>query len=70
MNPQAKQAGVIETAFLAGVEANLDRARGSLLPGETWTWTEQDQTDRVLEIMSQARLYDQDMLHQLPSNAS
>ncbi len=57
-----------ETDFLAGVEANLETAKGTLLRGSTWQLTRDDETDRLRALMARHRNYDREKLKSLPAN--
>ena len=47
MNEAVRFALQVEADFLAGVEANLEHARGGQLPGSIWRGADYDQTDRL-----------------------
>lgn len=70
MNPHAARAAVVEQTYLAGVEAKLGAARERLMPGASWQWTTLDEELRVRELMSEARVFDRDILARMPKNRS
>jgi hypothetical protein len=68
MNESVRQALRVETEFLAGVESNLDRARGRLLPGSSFKTARQDEVDRLRRIMLDQQVYDRQRMAKLPHN--
>ncbi len=69
ISPEARRAGEIEAAFLAGVESNLNQARSTRLRGTHWDWTTRSQEDHLRRLMADRRQHDRDLLRALPRNA-
>ena len=63
-----KQALRIETEFLSGAEANIERAKGSHLRGSIWRIVRDDDAESLRAYMATNRNYDRDLLKQLPHN--
>jgi hypothetical protein len=57
-----------ESAYLAGVEGNLEAAKGVHLQGSRWRTVRFDQSDRLRALMAQHRNYDRNRLKELPQN--
>ncbi len=57
-----------ESAYLAGVEANLEAAKGKHLQGRVWQTARHDDSDRLRALMAGARVYDREKLKTLPHN--
>ncbi len=57
-----------EAAFLAGVEANLERAKGRLLPGRFWTMLRGDQGDELRAQLKAHHRHAPSVIDQLPRN--
>ncbi len=57
-----------EMDFLSGVGDKLDAAKGKHLSGSIWKRADNDESDRVRELMAKARCYDRERLKSLPSN--
>ncbi len=70
MNPHAARAAELETAFLTGVEANLNAAKGARLRGTRWRWQTRDQNDRVRDLLAARGEYDRELLRILPRNGA
>ncbi len=68
MSSDAVKALQCETEFLAGVEANLESAKGKLLRGSQWQWSRHDDVDRLKGLMAESRNYDRELLKSLPAN--
>lgn len=68
MNELAKHSKQVETEFLAGVELNLERAKGRLLKGTQWERTSHDENERVRALMAQRQKTDRKLLNELPQN--
>lgn len=58
----------METEFLAGVEANLENAKGKQLRGDWWQTVRDDESDALRAMMASRRMYDRELLKQLPHN--
>lgn len=59
-----------ESAFLAGVSANLKTAGGRVVDGSWFKVEDRDQAERVRTIMADRRVYDRDKFNQLPHGRS
>lgn len=70
MNPHAIRVAELESAFLAGAEANLNGAKGRRLHGSRWTWTTRSQEDRLRARLVEQGRYDRELLRTLPKGAS
>ncbi|GMV96759.1 MAG: hypothetical protein HRF43_06265 [Phycisphaerae bacterium] len=70
MNEHARRALEVETAFLAGAEANLNQAKGRRLPGSLWTWTTRSQEERVRNRLVELGRWDREALKTLPKNVT
>lgn len=70
MNLQAQRAGDLEAAFLAGVEANLNRVKGTRLPGSAWSWMTRSDEEHLRELMAKAGRFDRDLLARLPKGTT
>ena len=57
-----------EAAFLAGVEAKLESAKGKQLQGSIWRTARHDAGDRLRALMASHRVYDRERLKELPHN--
>lgn len=68
LNADAPEALRVETEFLAGVEANLEQAKGKQLRGDRWQMVRDDDGDAVRAMMAMRRVYDRELLKQLPHN--
>ncbi len=68
MTVDAAKALQYETEFLSGVDANLEGAKGKLLRGSIWQRARHDETDHLRALMAKNRMYDRDMLRNLPAN--
>ncbi|MCO6435946.1 MAG: hypothetical protein J5J06_02535 [Phycisphaerae bacterium] len=68
MTIDAGKALQLEADFLAGVEANLDAAKGRQLRGSIWERSQNDEGDRLRALMAEHRNYDRERLRSLPSN--
>ncbi len=68
LNPGAAAALRAETEFLAGVEVNLEAAKGRQLRGDRWTTVRDDDGDALRAAMAGRRMYDRELLKQLPHN--
>lgn len=64
----AAQAFQLETAFLSGVEANLESAKGVHLRGTIWQRSHSDDGDALRAALAANRVYDRERLKSLPSN--
>jgi hypothetical protein len=62
----AEQALEVESAFLAGVQANLKMAGSQVIAGTTFAREEHDQADRVRAAMVDRRIYDRKRYDALP----
>lgn len=70
MNAHAAKAAELESAFLAGAEANLNQAKGRRLSGSRWTWTTRSQEERLRAKLIEYGCYDRELLRGLPKNTS
>lgn len=70
MNEHAIRAAEVESAFLAGAEANLNQAKGRRLPGTQWTWTTRCQDEKVRARLIEQGLGDRELLRRLPKNTT
>jgi hypothetical protein len=70
VNDHAAKAAELESAFLAGAEANLNAAKGRRLLGSRWTWTTRSQEDRLRAKLVEQGRYDRELLRRLPKNTS
>lgn len=68
LTPEAKQAHRCETAFLSGVGANFEAAKGKQLRGTIWHRVQDDESDRLRAVMARRRMYDRELLKSLPCN--
>ncbi len=68
MNTDAAKAFQHETDFLAGVESNLEAAKGKQLRGSIWQVTRDDESDRLRALLASNRIYDREKLKSLPAN--
>lgn len=57
-----------ETAFLSGVESNLEAAKGKQFRGTIWKRTADDDIDRLKALMASHRNYDREALRSMPAN--
>lgn len=57
-----------ESAYLAGVQPNLEAAKGKLLTGSIWRTARNDESDRLRGLMAKHRVYDRQRLKELPHN--
>ncbi len=57
-----------EAEFLAGVEVNLEAAKGRQLRGDRWTTVRDDDSDALRAAMASRHMYDRELLKQLPHN--
>jgi len=69
-NVRATRAAEVEALFLAGVEANLRQAAGTILDGSQWSETHRSQDRRVRSAMRDAGLHDREILRSMPKNAA
>ena len=58
----------IENQFLTGVWANIEDAKGRHLRGTLWETVAEDDSDALRALMASKRLYDRELLRQLPHN--
>jgi len=70
VNAHAAKAAELESAFLAGAEANLNQAKGRRLSGSRWTWTTRCQEERLRAKLIEQGCYDRELLRGLPKNTS
>ena len=68
MDAAAAEALRAETEFLAGVEANLEDAKGRRLRGDRWQTVRDDDSDALRAMMAGRRMYDREWLKRLPQN--
>jgi hypothetical protein len=68
MSSDAVKALQCETDFLSGVKNNLEAAKGKVLRGVIWQWSEHDEKARLKGLMAEHRNYDYDLLQTLPAN--
>lgn len=68
MNPDIAAALRCETDFLAGVDANLEAAKGRHFRGTIWQRAQFDESDRLRALMAANRLFDRELLKSFPSN--
>lgn len=68
MSVEANKALQYETAFLSGVEANFEAAKGKHFRGSIWQRSQNDEVDRLKALMASHRNYDREMLKSLPAN--
>ncbi len=64
----AERALQIETEFLSGVEANIERAKGGLLRGSIWQTARHDEELPLRAMMARHRRHDRALLKQMPRN--
>jgi hypothetical protein len=57
-----------ETAFLSGVETNLEAAKGRDLRGSIWQRSQSDESDRLRALLASNRIFDRERLKALPAN--
>lgn len=67
MNPAAERFRELESAFLAGVQANI-REAGERVAGKFSQWQEVDAGDRVRAEMIDRRIFDHERSRRLPQN--
>jgi hypothetical protein len=60
----------IESEFLSGVLVNFEQAKGKQLRGQFWNLNRKDEEERLRATMARHRLFDRDLLKQLPKNRS
>ncbi len=68
LNPAAAEALKAENQFLAGVQANIEDARGRHLRGSIWETVTDDDSDALRALMASKRMYDRSLLKELPQN--
>jgi hypothetical protein len=68
LNADASRCLRVESDFLAGVEANLESAKGRHLRGERWQTVRDDESDALRAAMARKRMYDRELLKELPHN--
>lgn len=66
MKTAAEHAVETESAYLAGVQANLKAAQGRLIPGKWFKREDRDCADRVKAEMVDRRIYDRSLFATLP----
>jgi len=66
----AAKAAELESAFLAGAEANLNQAKGRRLHGSRWTWNTRTEEDRLRTRLIEQGRYDRELLRSLPKNTA
>lgn len=64
----ARQALQIETEFLAGAEANFERAKGHMLRGTSWQTLRNDEASSLRAMLTVHHRYDAALLKRLPHN--
>jgi hypothetical protein len=64
----ARRALAIETEYLAGAESNFEGAKGKQLRGTIWQTARHDESDRLRALLASRRMYDRELLKQLPQN--
>ncbi len=65
---EAAEALSRENGFLSGVRANIEGLKGSYLRGSVWETGAEDDSDSLRAMMASKRMYDRDMLAQMPHN--
>lgn len=68
MNDEGQRASQIETEFLAGAEANFERAKGKVLRGVSWQTIREDEASTLRELLTLHRRYDAALFKRLPHN--
>ncbi len=68
MNPHAVRAAEVESTFLAGVESQLNQAKGFRLRGSRFASTTRSEEDRVRGLMATRRQFDRQVLRDMPKN--
>ncbi len=68
MAKDAAKALQYETAFLSGVETNLESAKGRYLRGSIWQRSQSDDGDRLRALLASNRIFDRERLKSLPAN--
>lgn len=68
MNNTAREMLKAESAYLAGVKANFEAAKGKQLRGSIWRTARDDDSDRLRALMASRRMYDRERLKELPQN--
>lgn len=68
MSESARRALQHETDFLSGVEANFESAKGRHFRGSLWRRVMQDDSDRLRALLAENRIYDRELLKDLPAN--
>lgn len=58
----------LESDYLGGMAANLEQAKGRLLRGSRWQMLEQDDADRLRNLMATHRQFDRRLLSAVPKN--
>ncbi len=57
-----------ETEFLSGVGTNFEAAKGKYFRGKIWERSQDDEQDRLKELMATRHNYDRELLKTLPAN--
>ncbi len=68
LNPDVAAALQCETDFLAGVDANLEAAKGRHFRGTIWQRSQFDESDRLRAVMASNRLFDRELMKSFPAN--
>lgn len=68
LNADASDCLRVELEFLAGVEANLESAKGRHLRGERWRTVRDDEGAALRAAMARKRMDDRELLKRLPHN--
>ncbi len=68
MSEDAQHALQVETAYLAGVESNLEQAKGCLLRGRIWQTARHDDEGALRAMLARRHRIDRALLKQLPTN--
>ncbi len=68
MTRYAQRALQVETEFLAGVEANLQQAKGRQLRGTIWQTARHDEETALRAMLARRHKIDRSLLKQLPTN--
>ncbi len=64
----ARRALQIETEYLSGIESNFESAKGKQLRGAIWQTARHDDSDRLRALLASRRMYDRELLKQMPQN--